>query len=357
MKEAAVQTQTRSVPQRSGSLQTRLAAPLEQSHASLSPVRRSEIQPAKSGNHDFSQTSVWSKVKVRNNEVPDPQDPIHAPLLESYRGSVSRVPGMPQLSDAALKYSGALGRAGSARWIASTINRRNFAELWFNRQPLIGAPAGLTTPVINGQTIASDQDVRTAIPLPAVASRVDSGRTRCWFSSGLNVTGNSIMDILTMPPWTFVAPQPDVGARIDRESWTRPPKTTQCQSGAGTATLRLVGEKGDAVLEEYIRLGEAEHDAGYQRSFDRNIGQLAGNVNALIGGMPELELAGADLPTCTGNLMGLVNYDALTTQFVLDLNAENTRIHTGNRHFTSASKAKVDGSCSTATVTISHGTL
>jgi|GEM_PF-5729084 len=357
MKEAAVQTQQRSLPQRNESLQTRLAAPAEQSHAASSPVPRSELQPARRSNHNFAQTSVWPPVKVRNNEVPDPEDPIHAPLLDAYRGSVSQVPGMPQVPDAALKYSGALGRVSNANWIASPINRRNFAELWFNRRPLIGAPAGLTTPVINGQTISSDQDVRNAMPLPALASRVDGGRTRCWFGSGLNVTGNSVMDILTMPPWTFVATQPDVGARINRESWPTPPKTSQCQAGGGTATLRLVGEKGDAVLEEYIRLGEAEHDAGYRRAFDKNIGQLAGNVNALIGGRPELELAGADLPTCTNNVMGVVNYDALTTQFVLDINDSNAKIHAGNRHFTSASKANVDGSCSTATVTITHGTL
>jgi hypothetical protein len=350
MKEAVVQT--RSLTQRNESLQPRIAPP---EHAL--PTRSLESQAAKSANHNFARTSVWSTVKVRNNEVPDPEDPIHAPLLEAYRRSESQVPGMPQLSDAALKYSGALARVGGANWIASTINRRNFAELWFNRQPLIGAPAGLATPVINGQIISSDQDVRNAIALPAIASRVEGGRTRCWFSAALNVTGNSIMDILTMPPWTFVAPQPDVGRRIDRESWASPPKTSQCQGGGGTATLRLVGEKGDAVLEEYTRLGEAEHDAGYHRSFDKNIGQLVANVNALIGGRPELELSGADLPTCTNNVNGLVNYDGLTTQFVLDLNSENARIHAGNRHFTSASKANVDASCTTATVTISHGTL
>lgn len=356
MKEAAVQPQ-RSVSERNESLPTRLAAPAEQSRASSATVHRPQLQPTKSANHNFSRTSVWPRVQVRNNEVPDPEDPIHAPLLEAYRRSESQVPGMPQLSDAELKYSGALARVGGANWIASTINRRNFAELWFNRRPLIGAPAGLTTPVINGQQIANDQDVRNAIPLPALASRVDGGRTRCWFGAALNVTGNSIMDILTMPPWTFVAPQPDIGARLDRESWTRPPKTTQCQGGGGNATLRLVGEKGDAVLEEYIRLGEAEHDAGYHRAFDKNIGQLVANVNGLIGGRPELELTGADLPTCTNNVMGLVNYDALTTQFVLDINDSNSKIHAGNRHFTTASKANVDASCSNATVTITHGTL
>ena len=96
---------------------------------------------------------------------------------------------------------------------------------------------------------------------------------------------------------------------------------------------------------------------GYQCAFDQNIGQLTANVNALIGGRPELELAGADLPTCTNNVMGLVNYDGVTRQFVLDINDSNAKIHAGNRHLTTASKASVDVSCSTATVTITHGTL
>jgi Cu/Ag efflux protein CusF len=55
--------------------------------------------------------------------------------------------------------------------------------------------------------------------------------------------------------------------------------------------------------------------------------------------------------------MGLANYDGLTTQFVVDANAANAKIHAGNRHFTSASKAKVGKDCSTAKVTITHGKL
>jgi hypothetical protein len=264
---------------------------------------------------------------------------------------------MPDLSDAALKYSGALGRAGAAQWVASTFNRRNFAEVWFNRQPLIGAPAGQTTPVINGRRIANDLDVRQALPLPAIDSRVEAGRTRCWFAQGLNAIGNSDMDILTAGPWTHQAPQTDVAKRLAREPGTKPPNLDPCRTGGGIATVRLIGSRGDPALEEYIRLGEGEHDAGYQRSFENNIGRLAGNVNALIGSRRELELSGADLPGCTNNLMGLVNYDSLTTQFVLDLNAENSRIHTGGRHQTYASSVSVDASCSLATVTISHGTL
>ena len=358
MKEAALQTQRSNSP--AGELTTRVL----QRRCACANTPRVEARPGKSASHDFARTRVWprkfAKEEIKNNRIPGgpEEDPIHGPLLARARGSLSRVPGIPDLSDAELKYSGALGRMGGPNWVAPTINRRNFAELWFNRRPLVGAPAGETTPVINGQAIASDADVRMAIPLPAIDSRVASGRTRCWFSSGLNVVGNSIMDILTTPPWTHVAPQPDIGARLNRESWTGTrPKTAPCASGTGTATLRLVGEKGDDVLEEYIRLGEAEHDAGYARSFDTNIGQLVANVNGLIGGRPELELSGKDLPTCTSNLMGLVDYDGLTTRFVIDLNAENTRIHTGNRHFTTASTAKVDKSCSNAQVTITHGKL
>ena len=359
MREVVVQTQEsdrRSGGLMAGVLQRRCAC-----GATTTPGLRSP----KSAGHDFTRVRVWpaksaAKVEIRNNQIPGrpDDDPIHGPLLERSRGSASRVEGMPDLSDADLKYSGALGRMGGPNWMAPAINRRNLAEVWFNRRVLTGAPAGETIPVLNGQVISNDGDVRNAIPLPAVASRVAAGRTRCWFSSGVNVEGHSNMDILTTPPWTHVAAQPAVGARLDRESWPgTPPNTTPCASGTGTATVRVVGEKGDDVLEEYIRLGEGEHDAGYARSFDRNIGQLVANVNGLIGGRPELELSGNDLPTCTSNLMALANYDGLTTQFVIDLNAENTRIHAGNRHFTMARRATVDPSCTAANVTMTHGKL
>lgn len=288
------------------------------------------------------------------------RDRIHGPLLESYRESLSQVPGAPDVPAGALKYGGVLSRAGSALWTAPTLNRRDFAQVWFTRQILIGPPAGETTPVINGHEIANNFDVMQALPLPPAASRQEGGRTRCWFKEGVNALGHTKMDILTTGPWTHVAPKAEVVTRLMREAQdvkNLDARLAPCKAGAGDVTVRVTGEHGDAEMEEYIRLGEAEHDTDDQRVFEQSIGRYVGNVNALLGGRPELELSGASVPECQLNLFRLANQGDLATQFVLDVSAAGKRRHAGNRHSVDTKDITVDATCSAVTVTVKHGKL
>ena len=298
----------------------------------LDPKARSFIESH--FGHDFSQVQVYSDTNavpgifslgINQHDVtsvptgpvqtvaiqahrigPDVEDPIHGPLLKSFRESLSQVPGAPQLPDAALKYSGVLGRAGSARWATPTLNRRNLARVWFTSQVLMGNPLGLTTPVINGQPIESNLDVMQAIPIPQINSRTEGGRTRCWFARGVRAVGRTMMDILTPGPWTHVASKTDTATRLAREAQTVRGllrRLAPCRTGSGDVTVRVTGFRGDAAMEEYIRRGEAEHDTDMQQSFERNIGQYVGNVNALIGGRPELELSGSNETQCRQRLL------------------------------------------------------
>ena len=298
---------------------------------------------------------------IKANRIgPEVEDPIHGPLLESFRESLSQVPGAPDLPDAALKYSGVLGRAGSARWVTPTLNRRNLAEVWFTSQVLRGNPLGLTTPVINGRRIESNLDVMEAIPIPPINSRTEGGRTRCWFARGVNAVGHTIMDILTPGPWTYEATKSEAATRFAREAQNVPGllrRLAPCRTGAGNVTVRVTGFRGDAAMEEYIRRGEAEHDTDMQQSFERNIGQYVGNINALIGGRPELELSGPDESECRRRLLRLANPGGLATQFVLDQNRAGAQRHAGGRHNPDVDNITVNSDCSTATVTLRHITL
>lgn len=307
-------------------------------------------------------TSLTGKpISVTANQVSwEQKDKIHGPMLDEYHESVDRVAGAPRVSDAALKYSGALGRAGSAHWVAPTLNPRNFAPVWFNSTVLGGEPAGLTTPFINGQKIDDEGDARKALPVPPISSRVEGGRTRCWFSSGVSATGKTVMDILSPGPWTHTAAPADVEKRIGREAQSSPALLKQlsaCKNAKSDVTVRVTGALGDAEMEEYIKKGEAEHDIVFQKAFEDNIGLYAGNVNALIGGRPELELSGTDLPDCSAKLTALANRDGLVRKFLLDSNAANSNVHQAGRHLVDTKSATVDSTCSTATVTLRHGKL
>jgi hypothetical protein len=281
-------------------------------------------------------------------------------MLEEYRESVGRVAGAPQVSDSALKYSGALGRADYARWTAPTLNPRNFAPVWFNSAVLGGEPAGLTNLFINNQKVDDELDARKALPIPPIGSRMEGGRTRCWFERGASAVGKTVMDILSPGPWTHVATQAAAETRLAREAQSTPgllKRLTACSGGTGNVTIQVTGEKGDAEMEEYIRKGEAEHDTVFQKTFEDNIGLYAGNVNALIGGRPELELSGKDLPDCSAKLIALANRDGLIKKFLLDSNAANLKVHQGGRHLVDTKNVTVDSTCSKATVTLQHGKL
>jgi hypothetical protein len=270
-------------------------------------------------------------------------DPIHDPLIEEYRSTT----GQPQggvdesgqqvgPSDAELKYSGILGGLGRVRWLAPVINRRNFAEVQFRSTGLTGT-AGLTTQFLNEQEIHSNQDVETAIPRPPVNSRTEGGTTRCWFSHGVDVTGRTTMDIFTRGPWNFTAPRAEVAARY---SWD-----TRCQGNTGPATIHIDARPNDAAMEEFVRLGEAEHDDDTHRAFNNNIAAYAANVNRLVGDTPTTRVIGSDIRTCQGNLRQLENRDLLT-QFVVDLNSATARRHSGGRHAIARSGISVNGDCS-----------
>ena len=334
-------------------------APLDETESDRSEPIVQARQPATELTHAAIYPS--GPVSISANRLgPERDDPIHGPLLESARASLSRVPGAPKLSDAALKYSGALGRFGSARWVAPTFSRRNLAEVWFSSRALMGNPLGLTTPVINDQEISSNQEVTQAISLPSVNHRVQKDATHCWFANDINPIGHTHMDILTDRPWTHLATKAEVARRLAHETQTVPNLLTRlapCRTGSGDVTVRVTGIRGDTAMEEFIRNGEAEHDMDMQQSFEQNIGHLVANVNTVTGGLPELEMVGRGSADCRSNLRAQANLDDLAIQFVLDMNAAGQRRHALGRHNPDVRNVIINSDCSAATVTLRHITI
>ena len=339
--------------------------------------------------HDFSRVPVRSSMKATDPAPVDradtashtrvrliPQrirfgeeDPIHAPLLESYRRSAGLPPGGVDEfgnpvgpSDAELKYSGALvgmgprlaqpaqasqATASRARWLPSVINRRNAAEVYFNSTILINPPGGLTTQFINGAEIHSNLDVENAIPRPAVQTRTEGGTTYAWFSQGIDVTGNTRMDIFSPGPWDFVISRAQAAAKY---SWN-----AACVSGTGDATIHVDGQPSDAALETYIRDGEAEHDADTQQAFNNTIVQYVANVNRSVGDTPATRVSGANLVQANLALDARENR-GLLTDFARQLNAATALRHSGNRHSASMS-SNISPNCTRISARMSAGNL
>jgi hypothetical protein len=283
------------------------------------------------------------------------QDPLHAPLLNEYRRSTGQPRGGVDESgtrvgpsDAELKYSGILAGMGSARWLPSEINRRNAAEVFFNSTPLINPPGGLTTQFINGREMHSNSDVLSAIPHPAVQTRTEGTMSYAWFSRGVDVTGNTRMDIFSNGPWNFNVTRAQAAAKY---SWE-----PSCASGTGDVTIHVGGRPSDAALESYIRRGEAEHDTDTQQAFNNTIVPYAVNINRLIGDSPSTRVSGANPAAAQQALSNLENRDLLT-DFVIQLNAATARRHAGYRHSSSISAMSISPGCNRVSATLDAGTL
>lgn len=283
------------------------------------------------------------------------EDLIHRPLIENYR----RATGQPQggidetgqragPSDAELKYSGVLGRVGSgARWLTPVINRRNAAEVYFNSTPLIDPPGGLTTQFINEQEIHDNLAVENAIPRLSTQTRAENGKTYCWFNRGVTVSGRTTMDIFTPGPWNFRVTGAQAAGRFG---------STQCQGRSGPTMIHVDGNPNDQALEEFIRLGELEHEIDSERSFLNTIAIYARNVNNLVGDTPRTRMSGSNAVECNSKLRLLENRDLLT-EFVHQLNAATALTHAGNRHSSGIRGLQISSNCSNVTVDMDAGTL
>jgi len=283
------------------------------------------------------------------------EDQIHHPLIDDYRRATGQPPnGVDQSgqrvgpTDAELKYSGVLGRVGAeARWLTPIINRRNAAEVYFNSTPLIDPPGGLTTQFINEQEIHDNLAVEKAIPRPSVQSRNESGRTFCWFDRGVNATGRTTMDIFSKGPWNF----PITGAQAaDRFA------SPSCTKRAGQTVVHVKGKPKDHALEEFVRLGELEHETDSERAFINTVKVYASNINNLVGDTRQTRMSGINLVDCNAKLRRLENRDLLT-DFVIQLNAATARRHAGGRHSSGISGLVITRNCSDVTATMDAGTL
>lgn len=307
--------------------------------------------------HSFARVPVHTKrVIISQQQVGfEAEDLIHQPLIENYR----RATGQPQSgidetgqqmgpSDAELKYSGVLGRVGSgARWLTPVINRRNAAEVYFNSTPLIDPPGGLTTQFINEQEVHDNLAVERAVPRPSTQARNENGRTFCWFSRGVTVSGRTTMDIFAPGPWNFQITGSQAADRFG---------STKCQGRSNPTMIHVDGHSSDDALEEFVRLGELEHETDSERSFLNTIAFYASNVNNLVGDTPRTRMSGTNVAECNTKLRQLENRDLLTG-FVHQLNAATARRHAGNRHSSGITGLQISSNCSNVTVDMDAGRL
>lgn len=300
-------------------------------------------------------SAYTSSTKVTPQTINFVQDPIHQPLIENYRRATGQPPGgvgefghRVGPSDAELKYSGLLGRVGSeARWLTPVINRRNAAEAYFNSTPLIDPPGGLTTQFINEQEIHDNLAVESAIPRPSVQTRNERGRTFCWFNRGVNVSGRTTMDIFSTGPWDFPITGAQAASRFASPS---------CRARSGPTVVHVNGDPNNRALEEYIRLGELEHETDSERAFVNTISVYARNVNNLVGDTAQTRMSGSNPVDCNANLRRLENRDLLT-DFVIQLNAATVRRHAGSRHSSAITGLHITRNCSDVTAIMAAGTL
>ena len=332
----------------------------ENYHSNISDAKSRETALRESlGNQALSHYFNSNKNRISitpQQSIFEDRDRIHQPMINQYRsiteqpdGGTAPVNGVRIGSpDSLLKYSGILGRmGGGARWLRPVVNRRNAAEVYFNSTPLIDPPGGLTTQFINGQSIHSNLDVESAIPEPQVRSRTENNRTYCWFTRGVSVTGGTTMDIFSEGPWTYEI----TGAQAHQKY-----ASSNCQNRAQT-TIRVRGRPSDRALEEYLRLGELEHEVDSRQAFMENIGAYARNVAQLVGDTPYTRLRGPDRRTCEGNLHRLSDRSTLLTKFVLDLNRFTAGRHAGGRHSASITGVRIRRNCSRIIVDMQSGNL
>lgn len=287
--------------------------------------------------------------------VPQERDPIHAPLIESYRRETGLPPGGVDEfgsrvgpSDAQLKYSGLLVQHFAARWLPPIIHQQNAAEAYFKSTALIDPPGGLTTQFINGKKIESNLDVEAAVPQPNIQSRTEKGRTYCWFDKMTYATGRTRMDIFTPGPWNYSVSKNQAAAKYPWEQ--------SCKTGGGSTNFHVDGKPNDKALEEYIRKGEGEHNTDSRAAFYKNIVAYVHNVNRYVGDTPTTRVEGKDLASCKAKLRKLENR-GLLTQFVRDLNASTAKRHAGGRHSAGITGLKINKNCTRVTVTMEAGKL
>lgn len=311
------------------------------------PATEEQVAPTRM---DLSFASV-PPVRLRRMAVgPETRgDTIHGPLLDDYRRRHGEPPGGVNESgtqvgptDAELKYSGRLAMESYAEWLQPTINRRNFARVMFDSRPLMGTPAGLTTQFVNGQRVTNNHEVAAAIPEPPISTATEGGRTTGWFSQPVRVTGNTVMDILSPPPWRVVVPKSEVAAKYS--------SSTQCR-GSGNATVVARATRDDRALEDGVRRGEQEHEDDSRVAFSANIGRYAQAVDGLNGTTPASRVQGADADACRALLRRQADRQLLT-QFVIDLNAATARRHANNRHSVSTQGIVISPDCSQVTYTV-----
>jgi hypothetical protein len=242
---------------------------------------------------------------------------------------------------------------GSLTWNKPTLNRRNAAKIFYYSKALMGTPAGQTTLVVNGKIINSNHDLMSAIPQPAIDSKLNAdGSSQCWFKSPVNATANTRLDILTKPPWKFILSTSDVAKKYTY--------STQCKGKTGTTEIRTRDwYKKDAKLEKLIHQGELEHNNAAKKAMKKYVKKYIENVNKHLGAKKALTFKKSPATKsvdCAAELRKVTNYQLLTDA-ISAYNKANAHIHRKNRHEVTIFGINVNKSCSIVVIEIIPPTL
>ena len=120
--------------------------------------------------------------------------------------------------------------------------------------------------------------------------------------------------------------------------------------------MHVKGKPKDQALEEFVRLGELEHETDSERAFINTVKVYASNINNLVGDTRQTRMSEINLVDCNAKLRRLENRDLLT-DFVIQLNAATARRHAGGRHSSGISGLVITRNCSDVTATMDAGTL
>lgn len=202
-----------------------------------------------------------------------------------------------------------------------------------------GLTPGLTTPMINGSKVASDQDVLTAISPSQVAQ---TG------SSGGNVTCNFTNFTIDTGAEQIVASAPGAGGWTGKVAPAQLANPPQCAKVA-TVPVTMNALPSNADFVKRVQASEDEHVAEIRALHDRHFVPYDRFITGL-------SATGPNLPTCGQNLVNQLNnqHRQATFGFVFGYAAATKKLDGpgGTHNDTATVKAAAD--CSSATITLSQ---
>lgn len=242
-------------------------------------------------------------------------------------------------------------QSGTATWNNATINRHDAAERIFKEwRALLGGGGGLTRTFVNGTEITDNLVLEQAVPEPPIGHQKQGKRTLCWYESDATATGNTVMDIYSTPPWSWTAPRADVAKRFSHDK--------RCTDhGQGDAIIRVNGIPDDNALEEFIRLGEAEHETDSETVFNQFIADYVAKVNQHVGNTPQTRVSAGSLSEGQRELRQRTNRPDVFTDFVVEKNRLTDVRHANQRHSINMNGIQINRDCAEIAYQVRSGTL